>query len=80
MAKTKKEICLENKSFAYYSGLGGLELKKIEYGINDYIYCVSGAWTNKKSYHRLKVYYSSTDSYIKLHGYKIPLSECISMN
>ena len=76
---SKKEVCLENSSFAYYSGFGGLELKKIEYGIEDYIYCVSGAWTGKKSYHKLKVYYDNNGSYLKLHGYKIPLSDCIRM-
>ena len=76
---TKKEICENNASFAYYSGLGGLEFKKIEYGIEDCIYCVSGAWTNKKSYHKLKVYYNDNGGYLKLHGYKIPLSDCIRM-
>lgn len=76
---TKKEVCENNKSFAYYSGFGGLELKKIEYGVDDYIYCVSGAWTSKKSYHKLKVYYEYDNSYIKLNGYKIPMDECIRM-
>ena len=76
---SKKEVCLNNKSFAYYSGFGGLELKHIEYGIEDYIYCVSGAWTSKKSYHKLKVYYGNNSYYLKLHGYKIPLNECIRM-
>ena len=51
---TKKEICLSNLSFAYYSGFGGLEVKFIEDGINDYLYCVSGAWSAKKHYHKLK--------------------------
>ena len=77
---SKKQICLEHESFAYYSGFGGLELKYIEYGIEDYIYCVSGAWSSEKSYHKLKVYYGDNDNYIKLHGYKIPLSECIRMH
>lgn len=77
---SKKEICLNNESFAYYSGFGGLEFKKIEYGIEDYIYCVSGAWTSKKAYHKLKIYYNNTDDhYIKLHGYKILLNECINI-
>ena len=77
---TKKQICESNKSFAYYSGFGGLELKHIEYGIDDYIYCVSGAWTSKKSYHKLKLYTDNNgESYMKLHGYKIPLSDCIRM-
>lgn len=76
---SKKEICLNNESFAYYSGFGGLEFKKIEYGIEDYMYCVSGAWTSKKSYHKLKIHYSDNGGYVKLHGYKVPLNECIKM-
>ena len=74
---TKKEICTANKTIAYYSGFAGLEIKHIEYGIEDYIYCVSGCWGDKKSYHKLRVYYTGDDSYIKLHGYKIPLNECM---
>lgn len=76
---TKKEICLENNSFAYYSGFGGLEFKKIEYGINDYVYCVSGAWTGKPKYHKLKVYYDEHNSYVRLHGYKVSFNDCIRM-
>ena len=76
---TKKEICLENESFAYYSGFRGLEFKKIEYGIEDYIFCVSGSWNGKPKYHKLKVYYNNDSSYIKLYGYKILLSDCIRM-
>ena len=77
--KTKKQVCLENESFAYYSGFDGLELKYIEYGIEDYIYCVSGSWNGKPKYHKLKIYYGENDSYIKLNGYKINMNECIRM-
>ena len=74
----KKEYCLKNKAIAYYSGLNGIEIHGIEYGINDYIYCISGAGGSKKSYHKLKINYNlSGDAFITLHGYKIPLSECI---
>lgn len=76
---TKKEIITQNPAFAYYSGFGGLEFHKIEYGIEDYIYCVSGAWTSKKSYHRLKVYYGNNGDFVKLNGVKVPLDECIRM-
>lgn len=76
---TKKEICTSKKSFAYWSGCGGVEFKYIEYGIHDYIYCVAGAWTADKTYHKLKVYHSMTDSYIKLHGYKIWFRDCVNM-
>ena len=77
MNMTKREVCASNASIAYYSGFGGFEIKKIEYGITDYLYAVSGAWSSKKSYHKLKVY---DGEYIKLHGYKIPLGDCIRMN
>lgn len=76
---TKKEICLNNKSFAYYSGFGGLEFKHVEHGIEDYTYCVSGVWTNEKSYHKLKIHYGINGDYVMFHGYKVPLNECIRM-
>lgn len=79
-AISKKEICLGNPSRAYYSGFGGLEIKYIDYGIDDYIYCVSGSWTGKPSYHKLKIYYGADGvAYITLHGYKVLLNECIKM-
>lgn len=40
----KREYCESRESIAYYSGLGGLEIKGIEYGVNDFGYCVSGCW------------------------------------
>ena len=42
--QTKKQICESKAPVAYYSGLGGLEAKHIEYGIDDYMYLVSGTW------------------------------------
>ena len=75
---SKKDICLKNDTFAYYSGLNGLEFKKIEYGINDYIYCVSGAWGGRKGYHKLMIKYTlNGEPYITLHGYRIKLGECL---
>lgn len=41
---TKKEICQNNATIAYYSGFGGLEVKHIEYGTEDYLYIVARAW------------------------------------
>lgn len=77
----KKEYCLTHPAAAYYSGFNGLEIHGIEYGIDDYIYCVSGAWagTENRRYHKLKIYYDNTGGYFKLHGYKCRLDECIRM-
>lgn len=76
---SKKEYCLKNPAIAYYSGLNGLEIHGIEYGIEDYLYCVSGAWGGGKAYHKLKIYYNDNGGLVRLHGYKIPLNECIRM-
>ena len=76
---SKKEYCNNNPAIAYYSGFSGLEIHGIEYGINDYIYCVSGAWTGCKSYHKLKINYADSGAYFVLHGYKCLLSDCIKM-
>lgn len=76
----KKSEYSNMKSMAYYSGLSGLELKEIQYGINDYLIVESGSWCSKKSIHRLKVNYDKNgNDYIKLNGYKIPLNEFIRM-
>lgn len=76
---TKKQVCMDRKPFAYYSGWGGVEIHHIDHGIEDYIYCVSNAWHGKKRYHKLKVYYHG-GGYIKLDGYKIPLDECLRID
>lgn len=76
----KKTDILKMKSVAYYSGLNGLEIKKIEYGIDDHILCVSGAWSGKKQAHRVKINYTANgNGYIRIHGYRVPLNECIRM-
>jgi len=73
---TAKEYCTSHDAIAYYSGLSGLEIHGIEYGVDDYVYCASGAWVGKYSYHRVKVLYSAKgDAYIRIHGYRIPLSD-----
>ena len=77
---TKKEYCQKNPAIAYYSGFSGLEIHGFEYGIDDYIYCVSGAWSGRKNhkYHKLKIYYDRNgNGCFMLHGYKCSLNDCI---
>ena len=76
----KKEYCMKNPAIAYYSGLNGLEIHGIEYGIEDHVYCVSGAWGGGKAFHRVKVQCTGKGAaFIVVHGYRIPLDECIRM-
>ena len=48
---TKKEFFAQNMSnlypIAFISALGGLEIYKIEYDINDSLFCAEGAWIGK---------------------------------
>lgn len=76
---TKREICDGHRTIAYYSGLGGLEVRHISYGINDFIYLIAGAWSNNKSYHKLKIHYGHKYAYIKLYGYRCRLSDFIKV-
>lgn len=77
----KREYCENRESIAYYSGLDGIEIKGIEYGIDDYLYCVSGCWYSEKAaqrYHRLKIQCDRRGgAFVRLNGCKIPLDECI---
>lgn len=81
----KREYCESRESVAYYSGLNGLEIKGIEYGIDDFIYCVSGCWYGgnaARRFHRCKIYYPANEKdsgFFRVYGYKIPLDECIRM-
>lgn len=71
---TKKEVCNEYKTTAVCDEACGIELKMVEYGIEDYLYVVAGTMSSKPSYHKLKVYYEGTHGpYIKLYGQKIYL-------
>ena len=80
---TKREYCKNKETVASYYGLGGVEIKDIEYGFEDYVYCVSGSMCEKESlhsYHKCKIYYPTSGSpYFRINGYKIPLDECIRM-
>jgi hypothetical protein len=76
----KREYCESRESVAYYSGLNGLEIKGIEYGIDDYIYFVSGVWGGGKAFHRRKIQCTRKgEAFFRVYGYKVPLDECIRM-
>lgn len=78
---TAKQYCKNNQAIGYASCLGGVEVHGIEYGIDDYVYAVSGAWCNKKSYHRVKIYYGNNDrSYFRVNGIRVYFDEIIKIN
>lgn len=65
-------------TIAYHSSFAGIEIKGIEYGIEDHIIFVSGAWTGHKTVHRSKIYYTAAGRDYFIHkGVRIHLDECI---
>ena len=74
-----KREYMNKPSVAYYSGFAGIEIKAVEYGIDDYIVFTAGAWTGKPSIHKSKIYYNSRQVYFKYRGIRIKLDDCIRM-
>lgn len=78
-AKDKKEIEAA-KTVAYWSDMGGIEVKFIEYGIDDYLVCVANAWNGHKTYHKLRIHTThakDSRTYVVLAGHKLYLDECV---
>jgi len=75
---SKLQLALEKPTIGYWSGMAGLEVKEILYGIEDKIECISGSWSGKPKRHLVKVYYGRDGrDYIRLNGYKFYLDECL---
>ena len=77
MKKAEKKAIFDAAYIAYYSGFGGIEIKEIQYGFEDSILFVAGAWTSQKSAHKSKVYYDSENVFFRYHNNRIKLSDCI---
>lgn len=77
MTELEKMIIRESPTIGYWSEQGGIELKKIEHGIEDYAICVSSAWYGKKFCHRVKIYYTNKGPCIYIRGQRLCFKDCI---
>lgn len=77
MNKTERVHIDDMPTVGYWSCLGGVEVKEIQYGIEDYIVYISNAWNGSRSYHRVKINYDGKRFYITLHGQRLYLDECL---
>lgn len=64
-------------TIAYWSAFGGVEIKGIEYGIEDYVLCISGAWCSQPSAHKLKIQVYNDRQFVMLNGNRLYLDEAI---
>lgn len=69
----KRTYCESRESIAYYSGLNGLEIKGIEYDIDDFVYCVIAICCDCTEYGENAA--CSFDCLISDYGYKYPVEE-----
>ena len=75
MTKSEKQKIMEMPTVAVYSmGLAGLEIKNIEYGIEDYIVFVAPGGT----VHKRKIYTApSGQTYFRFGNITVCTDECI---
>lgn len=69
-----------NKPIAYYnSGLSGVLIYDILYGIEDYVVC-SHSTDVKGKFHKCKIYSNNKGHYFKCNNQRIYLDECVKTN
>ena len=77
MTKLEKQNYLNKKTVGYWCDWGGVEVKGIEYGINDYAIVYIRL---KRSVHRVKINYGTKDDYIRIRGRRLYFSECLRVD
>ena len=55
---------------------GGVEIKEIEYGTEDYCLCVTQTMTDNPRVHRVKIIYADRP-YISIDGFKVYMDDCL---
>ena len=74
MTKSEKQNYLNKKTVGYWCDWGGVEVKGIEYGINDYAIIYLSL---KRSVHRVKIYYGYKRDYIRIRGRRLYFDDCL---
>ena len=77
MKAYEKATALRAEYIGYYSGFGGIEVKTIDYGLEDYCIFVAGAWTGNRSVHRCKIHYETNRPYFIYNGCRIHFDEIL---
>ena len=78
---TKKEICVNSKTFGYHSSFGGIELKNFDNSVDTSVYYTANSWYGKTTYHKAKIYIGTKDSAYFMHkGVRIYLDDCIKVD
>jgi len=81
MNKTEKQRIIATPTIAtcWEDYPGGVEIKEIEYGIEDYCLCVTQTMTANPRAHRVLIHYDDRP-YINIDGFRIYMDDCLRMN
>ena len=79
MTKEEKQSILDMPTIAtcWEDYPNGVEIKDIEYGVEDKVLCVTQTMTDHPRCHRVKVVYDGDRSYIVVDGFRIYLDNCL---
>lgn len=77
MTATEKKKYMEMPTIGYYSGFGGIEIKGIEYGIEDHVIFVANSMAGKRSVHRAMIHYTDKHTYFRFAHNMISFEEII---
>ena len=74
-------VFLKEKPKAYNYANGGVEIYKIDYGIDDYVYAKSNVLGDRPHFHHVKITYTpSGRAYIRIFGIVMYLDTFIKCN
>ena len=81
MNNAEKKAVIEQPAVGYWTDFGGVEVKSIEYGIEDYLICVSFVETSEPKPHYLKIKTTRGGRpFVILYGKALYLDECLRTN
>lgn len=75
MKRQEKQETLKAPAIGYYSGLGGLAIKRIEYGVDDFAVFTAGEFTGRKTAHKARIDYSGKAPFFKFAGVRVRFDE-----
>jgi len=67
------------KTIAYSEACGGIEIKDIEYGFEDYVWFISDVNSNQPSPHKRKIGYAGERCFFICRGKRVYLDECLKV-
>ena len=80
MTVKEKEEVIKMPALAYWTDFGGIEVKDIQYGTEDYLTCVSLVTTDHPRVHYLKIKTSMGGRpYVIIYGHNMYLDQCLKV-